>query len=401
MVALENADASVDDTDLDATRMDADDAVSEVSDVNDSVTEMSDGADSASADMETLETIHDKMEESVERGEGLSPDAAEIAEVAIESICDRLGINYSRRVIPATESFGSKNSRVTSTRVAMEATQGIISKIWEAIKRAIAWVKEKVNKFLAELFTNVDRLEKHVKSVKERVKGLESGLKPEEAELDNASLARAIGSGRDANISTAKKVSDNTVTVMANANSALGVLPHVLSTITKDSDDRSIKDMTKTAAGKVKNTLPKEHTALFFGYGFSVSFPDEDILPTIEFVKEESANITDKVTALKDKGEMLEVLGYCDQIFAKFKTVEMDRKEIEKTLADFSKLVNDMEKLSDEKASKKASEMRKLQTEMSSLMTKTSVNLPSIAFKGVNALLKYVEASMANMKSKE
>jgi hypothetical protein len=72
----------------------------EARDIDDGV----EALDSAMEDMDTLEDISDVMEDSVEEGTGLDENAAEIAQVAVESIYRRLGLRNARPM-PSLESL--------------------------------------------------------------------------------------------------------------------------------------------------------------------------------------------------------------------------------------------------------------------------------------------------------
>ena len=83
---------------------------------------------------EELESIGEVAVDSVEGGEGLTEEAAEVASIAIESIRNRLGFRTETCLVPATESFGNTNTRVMSTRLVIEGIGDTLKKIWAAIK---------------------------------------------------------------------------------------------------------------------------------------------------------------------------------------------------------------------------------------------------------------------------
>jgi hypothetical protein len=121
--------------------------VQEGGDIDSEMADIDDGlgaVDDAQDDIETLGDIQDVMEESVEEGEGLSEGAAEMAEIAIESIYRRLGIRNTRPM-PSLESFGSSNTRVHATKIAMEANGEMMLKLKNA---AISLIKALVDKIV-------------------------------------------------------------------------------------------------------------------------------------------------------------------------------------------------------------------------------------------------------------
>ena len=82
--------------------------------------------DQATADADTLERIADTAETAEAEG-GLDPVAAEIAEIAVESIYTRLGV--VRNSYPALESFSGKTGRKRATQIAVEDIKETVKKI--------------------------------------------------------------------------------------------------------------------------------------------------------------------------------------------------------------------------------------------------------------------------------
>lgn len=110
-------------------------AQAEVAEGQAEVTEMADIADEAVTAIEELADVAEVMSDSIEGGgDGLTEDAAEIAEVAVEAICARLGYKPTKKLVPSMEAFGSTSSRVEATKYALEGVSDTMKKIWEAIK---------------------------------------------------------------------------------------------------------------------------------------------------------------------------------------------------------------------------------------------------------------------------
>lgn len=142
----------------------------EVADQAAEVDELNTAVEEAEADAETLGEIQETLAETVEGGEGVDETTAEVAEIAVEAICARLGIRSTTSVLPALESFGSKSSRVTATRVAVEAIGDKIKQIWEAIKKGFLLVWQRIKDFFAKFFANSDKVKKLAEALKEKVK---------------------------------------------------------------------------------------------------------------------------------------------------------------------------------------------------------------------------------------
>ena len=124
-------------------------AVAEATDISNDIEAATGEIDSASADAETLETITEKVEATEETG-GLTPEAAEVVEVAVEAIYARLGIRSNP--MPAMEGFNSSSSRVRATHIAVEDWKQKIKDIWKAIVNAFKRVYEWIMSFFKSIF---------------------------------------------------------------------------------------------------------------------------------------------------------------------------------------------------------------------------------------------------------
>lgn len=111
----------------------------------------SDSADieEATDDVGDLETIADAVDEAAE-GDGLSPEAAKVVEVAVESIYRRLGLK-SRGAL-ASETFAAAKTRKMATEAMGENIKSNLKKAWEAIVRFFEKAVAAVKEFFAKLF---------------------------------------------------------------------------------------------------------------------------------------------------------------------------------------------------------------------------------------------------------
>lgn len=125
-------------------------------------------------DLDTLDEIKDVMEGSAEAGEGMSPEGAEVAEIAVEAICARLGFRNTK-VMPSLESFGSSSSRLAATRISVEAIGERIKQGWEAVKKAIKSLFDMVADFIYKHLTAAGRLPKVVADLSKKVNDFKEG----------------------------------------------------------------------------------------------------------------------------------------------------------------------------------------------------------------------------------
>ena len=124
--------SDINDEELESAEQEADDAHEELEESADSGLEISEALEEAAEELETIDRVGDVLDSSLQDdGEGINETSAEIAEVTMEAICNRLGMKYTR-LLPATEAFGSKSSR----RV---ATEGALSSIKETGLKILNW----------------------------------------------------------------------------------------------------------------------------------------------------------------------------------------------------------------------------------------------------------------------
>jgi hypothetical protein len=164
--------------------------IAEVQQEGGEVEDLNTAIEEAVEDAETLEDTADVLEESVaEGGEGVDEAGAEIAEIAVESLCRRLGIK--KKVMPALEGFKSANSRVVSTRIALEGFKDVIGRAWAAIKSAFATLWTKITAFLDSVLNANTKLKAAAEAAKKQVEGIKGKTAP--AEFENGAVATAFG----------------------------------------------------------------------------------------------------------------------------------------------------------------------------------------------------------------
>jgi hypothetical protein len=201
----------VSDSDLMESRSDMDESVYEVDDMSTEIEDEVVAIEEAMDDIDTLSDIKDTMEDSIEgEGEGLDETAAEIAEVSVEAICNRLGFKPTYRPIPATESFSKAEGRKVQTQIAIEGLGDTIAKAWNAVKAAVQRVSDKVSYFLSGLTKNAQAVIKHLQDLKRKVSAIDSSSVKASEDLSNKSIAKAFSDNKEANFKTAMDIVSRT-----------------------------------------------------------------------------------------------------------------------------------------------------------------------------------------------
>jgi phiKZ-like phage internal head proteins len=194
--AMENDEVSQSATDDEAiaqSSADLEAASSQVATEAQEIAQLVEDTDTAVADVGTLEKVQDVVAQTVQSGQGIGQNTAQVAQVVVESICSRLGIPVSRRLMPAAEAFGSTNTRLAATKVALEnAFTDTIKRIWEAIKRAIKTTWTKIKEFFLKFFDNTDKVIKHANALKIKAKE-RIGWKADKNKLEMPGLIKTLG----------------------------------------------------------------------------------------------------------------------------------------------------------------------------------------------------------------
>lgn len=258
IIALEDADldqatAGASEAEIPESQLEVEEGVQEVEADVANVEELVTAVEDAEADAETLGEIEGVMEESIEEGEGLDETSAELAEVAVESIRLRLGFAPSR-TLPALESFGSKNSRLTATKIALEGVTETIKTIWKKIKEAFQLVWQKIKDFFAKFFTNTEKVKKLAQQLKTKARDTKG--KVEKDTVDAAGVANAFNVDGKASLQSANSILENHMGLTAGALAGQDVIKsgvELLNTMVRKPEDadpakveESLKDYIKS-----------------------------------------------------------------------------------------------------------------------------------------------------------
>ena len=107
--------------------------------------------------LEALEE-HSALKQSLARG-GTEPVAMEALQRAVKRFEKRTGVAYKTKYL-AVESFEARDSRLQSTKVAMEATMEYVRKLLKMLSDAITGVWGKIKSYFDELMIGAERLVK-------------------------------------------------------------------------------------------------------------------------------------------------------------------------------------------------------------------------------------------------
>jgi hypothetical protein len=99
--------------------------------------------------LETVATLESMVTALSSSTDGLTPNNYKPLLVAVEHLCSRVGI---KPMMPAMEAFGGSMTKVQGTEQLKISLEGVISTVWEAIKKAFIYLFNLAKKFLMWLF---------------------------------------------------------------------------------------------------------------------------------------------------------------------------------------------------------------------------------------------------------
>ena len=168
--------------------------------------------DEANAGLQAADDIQAVVEvasDSLENGEGLNEQAAEMAVVAIESAMLRLTGTKRQRIVMAVESFGSSNSRVAATESIVQGGIDMIKRVWQNIKDFAKRVWDRIKQLFARVVNSSKLNAKNLENLRKRVNDLDPSAEMDSKELKNESLAKKISVKKKADLSSFRAVVDN------------------------------------------------------------------------------------------------------------------------------------------------------------------------------------------------
>lgn len=133
-----------------------------------SAREAEDIADQALDDADTLERISDTLESRIH---GATAEEVEMAQIAVEAICNRLGIAKPKPV--ALENYRDRITRPDATALAVEALKEIGETIWKYVLKIYRKIKEWLKKGYKYLFDGRQNLLKRARALEALVDKLE------------------------------------------------------------------------------------------------------------------------------------------------------------------------------------------------------------------------------------
>lgn len=399
-----------------ATQVEA--STSELNEIDDDVEDYADGIETSVDATGELDEVADQLEEGVESGEGVSEQTAKMAEIAVEAICAKVGISARQaRIMPAMESFGSSNSRLTATKMALEGIGETAGRIWKAIKEAFVKVWEMIKGFFGSLGKSRVALEKHLKNLQEKAGKAEGA--PKEAKFSTGAKAFTINGKADMSTVVEVLESTNKLTIVANkaSDDLLKFVKDVIDGKTEASTDAIAKRFAEIGKATGAETTYTNGTAYGnFVYGKAIVIMVVKSL----FGQEYSVIALGTPTAHKAAKDIVapkkeEILKVLDLALANVKVL-MEYEKVSKLLEQANKAaiafadkmvgiqqkgaVNSEEDKKAAAEKKKANDKSREQMKVANkLIAHMGTKIPGVVYAGSKAAAEYASAGIANLQA--
>lgn len=414
-------------------------AVAEVTEVNDAIAaDVAEGVaindevvdlEDAIEEIQGLETIAEGVEEKVESGEGLSEDAGEMLEVAVESACRRLGIRRSSRLSKENYATGSK---LAATRLSLEGIKETIVKAWEAVKNFFKGLWVKIKDFFARIFTNLPKLRKQVIAMRDRAYQTKGVSKKSDKIKTGASQFSVEGK---ANSKTAEAILDTYSKLLKALPPAFDAFGAGVTQVVNNVKDLKVASFQSLSAAMTQplNAVPKVTTgkkpaeqgdnrfegdmhgpllggqALFIGKIYhkdAKKSEKDDAAPYME-IADVKQTVASDIEAL-DAAGVQKLADSCLEVLDAAEEVDRKKSKIETALSSAVKAAEEVIKSAQTTLEDKAnaSDSRKILSDARNWVTKAGsvanrlvVMAPSMGAQAVKAALAYGNASLSNLKA--
>lgn len=379
------------------------DAEEEVQRDSEAADRIFDTVDEGIDDTETLDAVGGSLGEAADKEVGITDVGIAPVIIATEALCRNLGLERVN-ILPSLESFGSKSSSVTATRMASVAIESVVSDAIATIKAMLVKAWEKLGKFMDGLVHLTETVVKvRIAKIRGAVKALPDDKDREEAKFKSPSVTRAFGlpSKRDVNPGCVKDVLKSHVgvgeafTKLGAATTAFG--SKVVEGAKSKKDSKEVDElynafMKDDFGHALSGAIGKD--ALVDGRRLDASGVKEDGTP--DFKDEwagKSVDEKDEVHA-GTKAELNDILKEIDVVIRTIASIRKSHADMKKGIVEDAKKIEGLKDL--DKGAKKAVDTA--YSKYYCTLGITSSDLAKLQMLAVNKGLEYVGRSVAARK---
>ena len=351
------------------------------------VTEMADAIDDAVTAVEELSEVNDILENSIEENEGLTEDAAAVAEVAVESICNRLGYKPTKRIVPAMESFGATSSRLDATKYALESIKGTAIRVWEAIKKFFSDLWTKIKSLWNQLIDVAERYKVRAEKLQERIKE----VKKSKAKVEDNEKISVDKYCTAFNVTTPTSLASGIVTQLNYDKECVDKIAKFNDTLAS-----TVVAVGKDGSGTVDNfTLPefaKIAKPMSFGYVLTENKDGE------YEIKQTPVQVKNAEAAVVGLDDLDKIAAAAKETCTAVQNARKNQSKAEKVFEAIIKIANEKAEGKSEKTvdGKAAAWFRK----SGAMFNQYNSKVPTLGIRGAGSALDYISANLNKYKAK-
>lgn len=417
--------------------LDVDSDIEQMEETADEVSDLHASIEEASEDIQSLGLLKDTLQGSIDNDDGLSEPAAEIAEIAIEAICNRLGIAMYKIAMPATESFRTVSTRVMATEAVMDSIKNALTAIFEAFIKAIKYIGELIVKFKKFLSLNTEKLEKNLTALKNAINNVKT--EPTSDKVDSKETINAFllpGANNEINIENVKAIAKDTSVLLkvglsilsetdsafeeirqtnqaiknlSNSSSILGVLNLLTGNVSDAMNDSSrniinacdeLTQLQKTTSRAVRGNLANAQS-LVIVKDYAVKGAKSAIVE-LNIVKQKTEVSKDLQADVMTKVDLLQTVRLTDHMLSSLKDYQKSEyytedttKEQEETIENIIKLLKDTTGANSSPDVNELINQLKLDMDGFRALTELSgITIPKLAMNTINEMCRYMKVSL-------
>ena len=381
------------------------------------VTSVDTGIDNAMEAEGEVAAATDTMSEAVADGDGLSPREAEMVEARLERAAKLVGADLGAMGLTfRRESFGGRESRLSVTKMRLEAAEGFGTRIWEAIKKGWQWLMDAAKNLFASLTKSAESQVERFKTLKTRVSEIKGEKKESKmkagvatfsiagaASIETINAMIAMGDSYDAMYATAQEKLDPTRANTNNSNKSEQSMLVITTAFGKE-ETISVTDVAKDGA-KAYGRFPG-------GRSIVVTPSNANGISSFKFnVTKIDEKIAEDYASL-DKEELTALVNAGAGMATKLKTFKSNQPRVEKIISTNMKYIDEMisinssHKDGDDEATKteRTEKFDKVRAHMATAQSLTKLmtsEIPTSYFKIVSGVGDVVQAGIGNFKVKD
>jgi len=382
-------------------------------DVVEQLVEINEGMDAVSeafVAIESMMTISDNFKKSIAEEKGISLEAATIAKISTEHICNILGYPIKKPIVPALEAFNPQTG-LEATKYALEGLGDFLMETWEAILKFFQDVKDYIKKLWNGIFSANERKKNLIGNYMKKLEQMEEdNWEP----LDNADAKKRFENNKNRVLSLQNSfrikdrdiIEKNVIDILNNQRTITGSdMEKVIEAVTIDKATGAL-DVSKSTKAMFAITSKIDPNTFIDGWMLVNETKKGRTYSIFKQNVKKKSSINSMNNRITDISDMKLWLDRCLEIIENMDESSENYKDYEDMLDDYISYIKDL--ISNNKSTMTAAEKSMLDTEIDNikfvkgLVDLVFVKMPSLAAATISKTLDLVGFQMSfYQKSKD